>query len=209
MSVLHIYSEDLRIASSLIQRDETITRHYFYQQCYPLFKSIYDNYYTDCKCCKEFMDEIYVLVLAPSKITGKCQMENFKGESSLACWLKSVCLFYCYHRYKLKKRRPLFESLNFTTGNKSNEYLGNDRLDIIYGSVDLDFSNVNHCDVLVILNQMPNKRYSDLIRLRYLEHKSNEETADALGMSMANYYNKHKLAKAQFLSISRKEAHNG
>ena len=34
---------------------------------------------------------------------------------------------------------------------------------------------------------------------------SNEETAETLGMSMDNYYNKHKLAKEQFAKILRKE----
>ena len=56
---------------------------------------------------------------------------------------------------------------------------------------------------------MPNKRYSELIRLRYLEQNTNEETAKALGMTMENYYSKHKLAKEQYQIIQRKEANNG
>lgn len=48
MEVKKIYYEDLQIAEALIKRDNMVTRKYFYQQCYPLFKSIYDNYYTDC-----------------------------------------------------------------------------------------------------------------------------------------------------------------
>ena len=79
MADLKIYTEDLKIAKSLIIRDERITRCYYYKQCYPLFKAIYDNYYTGCACCKEFMDEIYIVVLAPSKVTGKCQMDNYRG----------------------------------------------------------------------------------------------------------------------------------
>ena len=37
------------------------------------------------------------------------------------------------------------------------------------------------------------------------KEKSNEETAEILGMTMDNYYNKHKLAKEQFAKILRKE----
>ena len=44
MATLKIYTEDLQIAKSLIERDETVTRRYYYEQCYPLFKSVYDNY---------------------------------------------------------------------------------------------------------------------------------------------------------------------
>lgn len=55
MEVKKVFLHDLQIAKALLDRDEQVTRKYFYQQCYPLFKSIYDNYYTDCTCCKEFI----------------------------------------------------------------------------------------------------------------------------------------------------------
>lgn len=95
MNTIRIYSDDLEIARSLIRHDESVTRNFFYIQCFPLFKSIYDNYYTDCVAVNEFVDEIYLLVLAPSSKTGKCQMENYHGESTLTSWLKtwSIVLF--------------------------------------------------------------------------------------------------------------------
>lgn len=68
METLKIYEKDLQIAKSLIKRDERVTRSYYYEECYPLFKAIYDSYYTDCECCKEFMDEIYFVVFAPDSI---------------------------------------------------------------------------------------------------------------------------------------------
>lgn len=192
------------IAQSIIRRDVDITRVYLYEKCYPLFKSIYDNYYTDCDSCVEFINEIYLLILAPSKTTGKCQIENFRGESTLYSWLKSTCLYYCYGKYERKKHMPLEQLSNLK------EKCGNitDRFIDIEGSYELNLSSMNHIDVETILNLMPNKRYSTLIRLRYLEQKTNEETAEALGMSMDNYYNKHKLAKAQYECICRKEGHD-
>ena len=203
MEVKKIYHEDLMIAKALIKRDNLVTRKYFYQQCYPLFKSIYDNYYTDCTNCKEFIDEIYIVVLAPSKTTGKCQMENFRGESTLASWIKTARLYYCYKQYEAKEKMPKYERL--PNSNVKHNDDDSDRDDAIYGSIEIDFTNLNRQDALIILNQMPNKRYSELIRLRYLELKSNEETANALGMTMDNYYNKHKLAKEQYERIYRKE----
>lgn len=206
MNNLKFYIEDLKIAKALIQRDEGITRRYFYQQCYPLFKSIYDNYYTDCACCKEFIDEIYIVVLAPSKQTGKCQLENFRGESTLTSWLKTVCLNYCYNRYELKQRMPIYEPIQIYDEKDDDE---GGRYDKIFPSVDIDFCNLNRADALIVLQLMPNKRYSNLIRFRYLEEKTNEETAEALGMTMDNYYNKHKLAKEQYVRVLRKEVHHG
>ena len=201
-----IYTDELQTARALIARNPEVTRHYFYRQCYPLFKSIFDNYHTDCESVKELIDEIYLVVLAPSQQTGRCQMENYRGESSLAAWLKSACLFYCYHRFEIKERMPRYEAL--THGDFSDDDEAGDRYDQIYGSVEMDINNLNRLDVLAILHQMPNQRYSELIRLRYLEQYTNEETAGFLGMSMDNYYNKHKLAKAQFERICRKEAGN-
>lgn len=203
MVVKKIFSEDLQIAKSLIVRDEMVTRKYFYQQCYPLFKSIFDNYYTDCANVKEFIDEMYIIVLAPSKLTGKCQMENFRGESTLTSWLKTACLFYCYKQFEIKGKMPRKERLPLSNGDDDDD--AGDRADSIYGSLELDFSNINRQDAQVIIKQMPNKRYGELIRLRYLELKTNEETAKELGMSMENYYNKHKLAKEQYERIFRKE----
>lgn len=202
MATVKFYDEDLQVAQALIQRDESVTRKYFYKQCYPLFKSIYDNYYTDCKSCLEFINEIYVVVLAPNKQTGKCQMDNFRAESTLASWLKSACLFYCYNKFKRKEKMPMVDKLPNPNDEKFN---GPDRFIDFGDSSELDFGKMNREDVETILKLMPNKRYGELIRLRYLENLSNEETAKKLGMNMDNYYNKHKLAKEQYERICRKE----
>ncbi len=201
---MKIYIHDIEIAKALISRDNLVTKRYLYVQCYPLFKSIYDRYYTDCASCKEFIDEIYTVILSPSKITGKCQMENFKGESTLAKWLKSACLYYCYAKFN--NRPPVTDAISNDHDYKS-DY--NDRFIDNSNSINMDLSSINREDVEKILCLMPNIRYRNLIRMRYLELKSNEETADALGMSMDNYYNKHKLAKEQYIRVWRKEVKNG
>jgi len=206
VNTIRLYTEDLNIAKALIRHDESVTKHFFYRQCYPLFKSIFDNYYTDCTCCKEFIDEIYILVLAPSRTTGKCQMENFRGESTLTSWLKSVCLFYCYKRFE---KRENFEKISVLQHSSENKSIDSDSLLEKYGSSEIEFDNMNRMDIETLIGMMSNERYRRIIQLRYVEHLSNEETAEALGMTMANYYNKHKLAKAQFLSVSRKEASHG
>lgn len=203
-----IFTEDLLVRDALLRHDGKVTRVFFYQQCYPLFKSIYDNYYTDCACVKEFIDEIYVLALAPSRTTGKCQLENFRGESTLTSWLKTACLCYCYKKYKLKKRMPEFAPFPHTNKYGDNDEEG-DRMDDIYGTINIDFNNLNREDANTILNMMPNKRYSNIIRMLYLEHKTLAETAEALGMTMKNFYNKEKLAKEQYERVWRKEAHHG
>lgn len=201
-----IYEEDLRIARAIIGRDSEVTRQYLYRQCWPLFKSIYDCYYTDCDSCLEFINEIYVTLLTPRKATGKCQLENFRGESTLASWLKTVCLFYCYNRFEKKKRSLIVTPIPVFS--EENEEASDSFLEKA-GSYEADSSLTDRADVETILGMMPNKRYSRLIRLRYLEQKTNEETAKLMGMTMDNYYNKHRLAKAQYEEAYRMEARDG
>lgn len=60
-------------------------------------------------------------------------------------------------------------------------------------------------DVKKLLKMMPNRRYSRLIEYRYVEEKSNDETAALMEMTMDNYYNCHRRAKAQYCEVLRKE----
>lgn len=72
----------------------------------------------------------------------------------------------------------------------------------------IDFSGMNRADVEALLNMMPNTRYRNIIRLLYLEQKTHKEVAEALGMSMDNYYNKRILAEKQYKQVCRKEEAN-
>ena len=193
---------DHDIVDALLRRDENITRDFFYRKCYPLFKSIYDNYHTDCSSCMEFISEIYVHILTPNRETGLCKLDNFRFQSTLFTWLKTVCLFYCYKR---------FERVNKTQTERFSDKFeeGGVRIDTVSGSINTDNLSMAIYDIEVILRLMPNRRYSQLIRLRYLDGHTNEETATLLGMNMNTFYNKHKLAKEQYIKILNKEKNYG
>lgn len=203
MSTLKIYEQDLLVAQSILKRDGRATMDFLYRKCYPLFKAIYNNYFTDSTNVHEFIDEIYLLIMTPSKENGRCQLENYRGESTLMTWIKTACLFHCYHRYEHKKRIPIVELV--TTDNEENDDLTDIFLDNSY-STTMDTASIERSDMETIIGMMPNERYQNIIRLRYLDSKTNEETAEALNMSMANFYNKHKLAKEQFVNILRRES---
>lgn len=40
---------DQKIVQAILRRDTFITKEYLYRKCYPLFKAVYDKYYTDCE----------------------------------------------------------------------------------------------------------------------------------------------------------------
>lgn len=133
-------------------------------------------------------------------------MENFRGESTLTSWIKTACLYYCYKKYELKQRMPVYEPLCHTADNEDGEDAISDRNSDESLSNPIDFSDMNRADVETLLGLMTNVRYRNIIRLLYLEQKSHKETAEALGMSMDNYYNKRILAEKQFKQVCRKEA---
>lgn len=184
---------DKEIVDAILNRDTIITRLYFYEKCYPLFKACYDKYYTDCETCVEFINQIYLLIMTPRKNTGEAPLQTFGFRCTLTMWLKIIAENYCKQLFKVK--------IDFFDSEKATS----DRFNPAEDSLDLDFSAIYSSDVKRVLEMMPNTRYSRLIELRYVEEKTNEETAMALEMTMDNYYNKHKLAKAQFCNILKKE----
>lgn len=196
------FSEDLRIAKLLINRDEAVTQEFFYKKCYPLFKSVYDHYYSDCETCLEFINQMYLVVLSPSKVTGRCQMENYRGEASLPSWLKAVCVFYCNGRYRKKTSFPI----NLVSLEKESEKLGGaDRLAVKSDSYDISLRSISKGDLERLICLMPNKRYQLIIRYLYVEHLSIEEVAIILGMKTKSFYAKHALAKAQLAKVIRED----
>ena len=195
--------DDRMIVNAILLRDQRVTQQYLYIKCYPLFKSVYDNYYTDCQSCIEFINEIYVHLLMPNKNTNLCKLQSFQFGSTLTTWLKTVAVYYCYEHYRRKEKISFVEEKIEAEGYQS------DRFSQFAASMYIEESIMSKNDIETILRLMPNKRYSMIIRLRYLEGLSNEETASALQMSMDNYYNKHMRAKKQFNETVNKEGRYG
>ena len=184
---------DQEIVKAILCRDTEITKEFLYRKCYPLFASIHAKYYTDCDTPIELINEIYVFILLPHKDTHRSKLQDFGFRCSLTMWLKIITENYC---------RQLF-SKRMEFDNDSD--VNSDRNILQEESLSQSTQNFNMADVYKILSMMPNQRYAKLIEYRYIDEKSNEETAVLLGMNMANYYNCHKRAKAQYCAILRKE----
>ena len=188
---------DREIVKAILNRDALITKEYLYRKCYPLFKAIYDKYYTDCETLIEFINEIYVYICVPHPKTHQSKLANFGFRCTLTTWLKIVTENYCHQIFA--KRIPMDQNFDDES----------DSFDRITDSVEIEISNLRMEDdkktIQRVLSQMPNERYRRLIELRYLQEKTNEETAAALNMKKDSYYPKHKLAKAQLYTALKKE----
>ena len=114
----------------------------------------------------------------------------------------SVGIFYSFNKYKKNKLYINTESIDNPTKNHADiDRKGS-------GSVSIDLSNINSEDVQIILDLMPNKTYSELLRLRYLDNMTNKEVAKVLGVTMDNYYNMHLKAQKQYELYHGKEEHH-
>lgn len=185
---------DRQIVDALIKRLSIETNEFFYGKSYPVFGSLYSRFYTDCSDIIDFIHDIYLDLLTTSKKTHKCKLETFKYQCSLKNWIGVVSIHYCHLKYK---RRIVTVEIGES-----------DSFDEFSNSILLNQSSIDMDDVNRILMSMNNKRYRELIRYRYLENHTNEETAAHLNMSMDNYYNKHRSAKVQYLNAYRKEMGN-
>lgn len=195
--------DDREIVAAILSRNQRVTQEFLYIKCYPLFKSIFDNYYTDCNSCVEFINEIYIHLMSTNEKTGLCKLQTFQFGSSLITWLKTVAVYFCYGNFrKRQKLTPVEEK------NDSSE-ASDDRLDRLAASIYEEAPNMSIYDSDTILNLMPNKRYSSIIRMLYIEGMTKEETADNLKISMANFYNLHLRAKQQFNEVLKKEGNYG
>lgn len=182
---------DKKIVSSLLHFEQLPTAEFFYGKSYPVFKSLYDRYTTDCAEVIDFIHEIYVDILKPRQVGHRCKLETFNYKCSLENWVGVVAIRYCYHQFK--KFIP------------TDDLTDSDRLSVSEPSILTDMGTLNREDVETIINMMPNERYRQLIRYRYLDELDNEETAKKMGMSMDNFYNKHRAAKVQYIQAFLKE----
>lgn len=184
---------DQQVVAAILNKDAEVTKTVLYGHCYPLFNSIFNKYYTDCETVYELINEIYLYILTPAKTTGRSKLEDFGFRCTFPMWLKIVTEHYCHHLFT--KKIEVTENISIDSDRNC---LGDD-------SIEPDINSQNMEDLRRILDLMPNERYRKLIECRYLEEKSNEETAMLMQLSMANYYNMHLRAKAQFTSALRSE----
>lgn len=185
---------DAEITAALLGRDPEVTKAFLYVGCYPLFKSVYDKYYTDCETVIEFINQIYLFIMLPRPSTGVAKLSQFSFRCTLMMWLKIVTENYC--RQLFARRGNIF------TESIDDEDRNNYKTESLGETEPGDFAAE---DLRKVLGLMPSERYRSLIEYRYIGELSNEETAALLGLTMANYYNAHKRAKDQFSDALRKE----
>jgi len=145
---------DKKIVSSLLHFEQLPTAEFFYGKSYPVFKALYDRYYTDCAEVIDFIHEIYIDILKQREIGRRCKLETFNFKCSLKNWVGVVAIRYCYQQFK---RQIQMEELP-----------EGDRNVVSKPSILTDMGTLNREDVEAIINMMPIERYRQLIRFATL-----------------------------------------
>lgn len=182
---------DRQLVPKIQQMVPLETAEFFYGKAAPIFIKLYNGYYTDCRNTVEFINAFYVDLMSVRPKAQTRKIDGFAYKCMFKNWIGKLALMYCYGMYKMKKGAE--ESSNDETNA------------VVDQQVEENMKSLDRQDVDNLLSMMTCKNYRDLIRMVYLDEMSLEETADAMGLSLANFYNMHRRAKLQYLQVYQKE----
>lgn len=162
---------DQEIIQGLIDRDEKITRDFFFRRCQPLIYSLIAKFYPKGANYDELVNELYLHLMEDNAR----RLRQYEGRSSIYQWLKSVSRNYFLDR---KMRERDVESV-------AKETLSEDTpAPLIDNSADEALM-----DVAAILDQIENENYRMVLQRIVIEEMSFDELAKITGIKKANLYN--------------------
>ena len=176
--------KDILIRDALIQKDERITRQFFYQNCRPLLYKLIGEIFSTSVDYNELVSELYLYLMEDDAR----RMKSFGGESSIYQWMKTVARRFFLD---IKSRGQVIE-------NKSREplYERNDEM--------TDPSRQEaQMDVAALLDQITNERYRLVLRRVVLEGMDYEDLSEITGLKKSNLYNIRKRAMDELERIAR------
>lgn len=205
------------IVGSLIARDESITRIFFWEKCRPLFCSIIysvfhhsidananvqdDDYYN------EVVNMVYEYLMRPGKI-GKDDAHNlrtFAYRSSLFSWIKIIAL-----RLVVKNKGKVIENVSSETPIVNEDT--DDEISVGRKEAEEEVKEIFH---LMLYDDSGKKKKGialdaarkriNVIQRLVLEEEEPSVVASSLNVTVANLYNIKKRAMADFTKAALKE----
>ncbi len=173
---------DREIIQGLIERDNKVTKEFFFEKCYPLFCSIISFVFDYEVDYDEFVNELYVYLME----NDAQKLRNFEYRSSVFMWMKILAT-----RFFIKKRVLMIDD---TT--KETLYDGQ----VQKAAPESNMSAVG--DIERLFKAMPTQRYVYVIRRLVLDDLEPEQLAKEMGITTANLYNIKKRAMAQLTRVA-------
>lgn len=174
-------TQDANFIRGLKNHDEKISRQFFYHEIGGILHRIRAEVFRNSVDFDELVNELYLYLSQDdwSKFDGFISKNN----SRLRTWMIPVAW-----RFFIKSRECFITS--DTTSGVTREAVSNDDLRIQIA-----------IDVNATLSKMPNKRYSEIIRLLLIEGYAAQDVADMLNMRVENVYNLKHRAITQFIDL--------
>jgi len=173
---------DQEIIQGLIERDNRVTREFFFEKCRPLFCSIINLVFDYEVDYDEFVNELYVYLME----NDAQKLRNFECRSSVYMWLKVLAI-----RYFVKKRSRMIDM------NSGLPHYGEPELAAAERKAD-----VAEGDLERLFSKMLTPRYVYVIRKLVLEDREPTRLADEMGITTANLYNIKRRAMAQLTRVA-------
>lgn len=173
---------DREIIQGLIERDNKVTKEFFFEKCYPLFCSIISFVFDYEVDYDEFVNELYVYLME----NDAQKLRNFEYRSSVYMWMKILAT-----RFFIKKRVLMIDD-----STRETLYDGREQK----AAPESDMSAVG--DLERLFKAMPTQRYVYVIRRLVLDDLEPEQLAKEMGITTANLYNIKKRAMAQLTRVA-------
>ena len=159
------------IIQGLIERDDRITRDFFFRRCPPIIYSLITRFYPSGADYDELVNELYVHLMEDDAR----RLRMYEGRSSVYKWLKMVATNYFLDK---KKREHVIE-------NNSHDSLLDKAKETVLDNSDQEAG----MNVAAILDQVDNEKYRLVIQKLVIEGMSFDELEKITGIKKANLYN--------------------
>lgn len=176
---------DQEIIQGLVDRDERITREFFFRRCQPLFFALIAKFYPSGADYDELVNELYLHLMEDNAR----RLRKYEGRASIYQWLKRVAGNYFLD--KVSRERVVDNA----TDNRLLEEAKKIPTD--------DSTQEAEMDVAAILDQIKNENYRLVLQKHVMEGLSFDELEKITGIKKANLYNIKRRALNALEKIAR------
>ena len=176
---------DQEIIQGLIERNERITREFFFRRCQPLFFALIAKFYPSGADYDELVSELYLHLMEDNAR----RLRKYEGRASIYQWLKRVAGNYFLD--KVSRERVVDNA----TDNRLLEEAKKIPTD--------DSTQEAEMDVAAILDQIKNENYRLVLQKHVMEGLSFDELEKITGIKKANLYNIKRRALNALEKIAR------
>lgn len=177
---------DQEIIQGLIDRDEKITRDFFFRRCQPLIFALISKFYPQGADYDELVSELYLHLME----NDERRLRQWEGRSSIYQWLKMVARNFFLD--KINRERVIETDTDKRLLIKANDYATAD-----------NSANEAVMDVAAILDLIENDNYRLVLQKHVIEGMSFDDLEKVTGIKKANLYNIKKRALNAMEKIAR------